>query len=125
MRLTDNLYDIRSFESGDGVVEASVALNPDSVIYSAHFPGHPVTPGVCVMQIAVELAAKALGVPALRLVGARNVKFLNVIEPSYGTVVVYRLTVTRDGDSEVRIAGTASVADVVCAKLSLTCAAVS
>lgn len=125
MRLTDNLYDIRSFESCDGVVTASVALNPDSVIYKAHFPGHPVTPGVCVMQIAVELAAKALGTPGLRLTGARNVKFLNVIEPSDGTVVLYRLTVTHDGVSDVRLFGTVSVGDVVCAKLSLTCAAVS
>lgn len=125
MRLTDSLYVIRSFEAGDGVVEASVTLNHDSVIYKAHFPNHPVTPGVCVMQIAVELAAKALGMPGLWLTGAKNVKFLNVIEPSDGTVVLYRLTVTRNGETEVRLSGTASVADVVCAKLSLTCAAVS
>ena len=29
-------------------------LNPDHPIYHAHFPGNPITPGVCIVQIVGE-----------------------------------------------------------------------
>ena len=35
-------------------------LNPEHFIYQAHFPGEPVTPGVCILQIGKELLAELL-----------------------------------------------------------------
>ena len=32
----------------------NVILNPDHLIYKAHFPGQPVTPGVCILQMIQE-----------------------------------------------------------------------
>ena len=49
-------------------------------IYQAHFPGEPVTPGVCILQIARELLADYLQRP-LQVRAVKNMKFLAVISP--------------------------------------------
>ena len=51
-----------------------IRLNPDHIIYKAHFPEQPITPGVIIVRIAVELLGVSLG-RKVRLVAAPNVKF--------------------------------------------------
>ena len=48
---------------------ADIRLLPDNVIYKAHFPEKPITPGVCIVQMAVELFARcvAKNTPSARL----------------------------------------------------------
>lgn len=53
---------------------------PDSKILRAHFPGQPIVPGVCIMQMVVEAVGQDMGC-RLKLVSARNVKFLAVLSP--------------------------------------------
>jgi 3-hydroxymyristoyl/3-hydroxydecanoyl-(acyl carrier protein) dehydratase len=36
-------------------VQATIRLNPDHAIFAGHFPGQPVVPGVCMLQIIKEL----------------------------------------------------------------------
>ena len=40
---------------------ATVRLLPESAVYAGHFPGYPITPGVCLVQIALELIAEMAG----------------------------------------------------------------
>ena len=60
-------------EKGDGC--AQVLLLPESPIYAAHFPGFPVTPGVTLVQMALELMGK-------KLLGAKDIKFVVPVLPS-------------------------------------------
>lgn len=60
--------------------EWHVALHPDHVIYRAHFPGHPVTPGVCILALLVELLEQQQG-RALMLDEVKNLKFIAPISP--------------------------------------------
>lgn len=55
-------------------------LLPDSKILRAHFPGQPIVPGVCIMQMVVEAVGQDMGC-RLKLVSATNVKFLAVLSP--------------------------------------------
>ena len=57
-----------------------VQYNREHPLYAGHFPGQPVTPGVCLMQTAVELLERVAGV-SLRLTQARQVKFLQMHSP--------------------------------------------
>lgn len=67
--------------------EAKIALNCEHLIYKAHFPGNPITPGVCLMQICQELVAEYCG-KLLYMIAAKNIKFLNVLNPlDYSEVV--------------------------------------
>ena len=54
MLLKNSLYAIEGQETADGAVCYDIRLHPDHTIYKAHFPGEPITPGVCVIQIAKD-----------------------------------------------------------------------
>ena len=58
MKLLDSLFSIVSASSEDGRHVYTIRLNPEHFIYKAHFPGEPITPGVCIMQIAIELRSR-------------------------------------------------------------------
>ncbi|MBQ5511641.1 MAG: hydroxymyristoyl-ACP dehydratase [Prevotella sp.] len=57
-----------------------IHLDATHFIYQAHFPGNPITPGVCIIQIAKELMEEHFQ-RQLRIQKVQNVKFLNVISP--------------------------------------------
>ena len=61
-------------------VQATIRLNPDHAIFAGHFPGQPVVPGVCMLQIIKELLEVATA-QQLQLTKAGNVKFLAVLTP--------------------------------------------
>ena len=53
--LLDNFYTILSSESSDSTIwTIQIELNPKHPIYQGHFPGHPVVPGVCLLQLIKE-----------------------------------------------------------------------
>ncbi|MDE6296757.1 MAG: hypothetical protein K2L89_02840 [Muribaculaceae bacterium] len=60
--------------------EYTIHLLADSIIYKAHFPGMPVTPGVCLIKIARELYQHLTG-ESTSLQSVSNAKFLNVVNP--------------------------------------------
>ena len=57
-----------------------IKFNPDHIIYKAHFPNNPITPGVCIVQIAKELFNFALQKDCT-IKKLKNVKFINPILP--------------------------------------------
>jgi 3-hydroxyacyl-[acyl-carrier-protein] dehydratase len=67
-------------------VQATIRLNPAHPIFAGHFPGQPVVPGVCMLQIIKELLESATR-PAIQLVKASNIKFLTVLTPAAHEVV--------------------------------------
>ena len=59
--LLKDFYSIEKLEKTDeGKYMASIFLNSAHAIFKGHFPGNPVTPGVCMMQIIKELTQKIL-----------------------------------------------------------------
>ena len=88
MILKNNLYVIEGQEINDGCICYDVRLQPDHAIYKAHFPSEPITPGVCVIQIAKELLEEYFKRP-LTIKAVKNVKFLMVISPLHHPQVCY------------------------------------
>ena len=76
----------------------TVELDRGCEIYSAHFPGHPITPGVAIVQIAVELLSLVSG-RTLDISYAKNIKFLVPIIPEEGTLLDYCI----DSDSVINV----------------------
>ena len=101
------LYEIVSSDAAG----ATLRLLPDSPVYQGHFPGYPITPGVCLVEIALELMGE------VRLVAAKNIKFTSPVLPTETTELRFNL----GGEGESRtveiLAG-----DTLCAKMSLTVA---
>ena len=95
---------------------ATIRLLPESPVYQGHFPGYPITPGVCLVEIALELLSEQAGRP-LRLTAAKNIKFTSPIIPSQGLELRFNLTGEGDGRTVEILSGETS-----CARMSLSVA---
>ena len=95
---------------------ATVRLLPESPVYQGHFPGYPITPGVCLVEIALELLSEREGRP-LRLTAAKNIKFTSPILPSETTELRFNLGGEGDGRTVEILSG-----ETLCAKMSLSVA---
>lgn len=115
--LKGDLYTLEALQREGQACSAELALIPRSRIYAAHFPGKPITPGVCILQMCVELASEASG-RHLELSEARDIRFLVPLVPESGARVKIDFTLP-DGDV-LPIEFIVSVADTVHAKLKLT-----
>ncbi len=86
------LYTVVSKEENS----ATVRLLPESPIYKAHFPEYPITPGVTLLQIALELMGK-------KLVGAKEIKFVAPVLPGDGIEVRFEWEFKDDNAVSVSI----------------------
>jgi 3-hydroxyacyl-[acyl-carrier-protein] dehydratase len=76
----DNYFSIAS-ENIDGFSGLfAVRLNPDCKVYEGHFPGEPVSPGVCNIEMLLECAEKVIGFP-LRMVKLTRCRLTTLITP--------------------------------------------
>jgi len=120
--LIDRLVDIRHDHSATGI--KNVTMNEP--FFTGHFPGHPVMPGVLIIesmaQTAAALAISTLG-PEL---GAPIVYFMSVEHAKFRKPVVpgdqLRLTLTKDRKrgNVWRFNGVARVEGAVVAEASVT-----
>ncbi len=78
--LLNDLYIIRSLSEFENQIDAVVELRPDHAIFKGHFPGQPVLPGVCMMQIITEITSE-FSKKSFRITGAPMIKFLHMIDP--------------------------------------------
>lgn len=80
MILKDSFFIIQSRNATEEKADFRVQLNAEHFIYQAHFPNNPITPGVCLIQIAQELFNFQRGTN-LRIKTLKNVKFTAPINP--------------------------------------------
>lgn len=122
MILQNSLYHVID-KTSDGMEQRyTIRLDATHFIYQAHFPGQPVTPGVCVIQIAKELLEDCLDV-TVDLQKVNNVKFLSVLSPVDNEEVEYDFSsVSFDTeDNTIKTKVLVRAGDTVCAKLSFVC----
>ncbi len=120
MKLLNSLYTIVSDVKCEGKHDFLISLDKTHFIYQAHFPGEPITPGVCIMQIAKELLEVSTDLK-LNLTSVKNIKFLRIISPAEITDITYSLgKIVREEDC-VKVQVTVVGGDDVYAKLSLVC----
>lgn len=121
MKLQDNLFTIVSQQTEDASAAAfQVRLNPEWPIYKAHFPGNPITPGVCIVQMVQELLQNLVQ-RDLRLREAKNVKYVSIVSPKE----VLDLTITfskiePQPDGSLKVQAQVSNGETLYTKLSVT-----
>lgn len=118
MQLIDNLLFLEDIKKTENGFEATLRTNPEHLIYKAHFPGNPITPGVCVVQTAGELLERELN-REVYLKNVKNVKFLSVIIPEKGKKIKYDFSNLTEDETECKVQVVVSDDDVVYAKMSL------
>lgn len=116
--LIEGLYTIVEFHYDEQEVNATIQLNKDHDIFKGHFPGNPVMPGVCMIQIIKELTEKATA-KKLFLSVSSNIKFMALINPEVNAVLKLSISVSEEGEL-IKIKNTSSFEDTVALKLSAT-----
>lgn len=118
MILKNNLYKINHTDAEDRKV--NLQLIPTCMIYKAHFPEQPITPGVCIIQMATEALSELLG-QTLVLSAVTNAKFLSVINPAEtkGIYITFKKLNIDQEAGEVKTSAVIADKNTVFSKLSL------
>ena len=80
MILLDKLYTIKSQQVEGNDIRYLISFDIDCDILKGHFPGNPIIPGACIIQILSELVSKYLGFDVI-MSEAKKIKFTNPIKP--------------------------------------------
>ena len=79
---------------------STLKLNAGHRIFEGHFPGNPVVPGVCMMQMVKEVLEHIIAAKT-RLARAADMKFLAIINPAENGVVELELKFTVE-DNQIK-----------------------
>jgi len=94
-----------SNDGGDNSVQkysAMVELDSTHGIFQGHFPGNPILPGVCQVEMVKEIAEEITG-RKLLLSQANQVKYLSLINPLLSPVVELNIRLTIQGPEELDV----------------------
>ncbi|MBP5393975.1 MAG: beta-hydroxyacyl-ACP dehydratase [Bacteroidaceae bacterium] len=118
MKLQDNLFTILAKEAEQPAFQ--ISINKDWPIYKAHFPGHPITPGVCIVQMIQELLQVYLG-REVNLIKAKNVKYLSIISPEEVSELNVSFTLIEEQpDGSLKVHAQVTSGGTIYTKLSAT-----
>ncbi|MGH2664199.1 3-hydroxyacyl-ACP dehydratase [Flavobacterium sp.] len=118
--LLKDFYTVEGVENvSEGKYKAVVVLNNKHAVFQGHFPGNPVMPGVCMMQIIKELSQEIIG-SSLFMKSASNVKFMALINPDKNPRLQLELEISGDLESEIKVKNTTIFDETVALKLTNT-----
>lgn len=116
MRLSGTFFTVLSSkESGNGF-EPLIRLEPDNVIFKAHFPDYPITPGAVQIRVATELLESHLG-KSLTLKTVSDLKFMEPLYP--GAEAAYSFTKLVEVDGHLKVELTVRSEEKVFSRMSL------
>ncbi|WP_291864455.1 3-hydroxyacyl-ACP dehydratase [Maribacter sp.] len=116
--LIEGLYTVENFVKEDSAVKATIKIYKEHDIFKGHFPGNPVMPGVCMIQIIKELTEKATGKPLFLSVSS-NIKFMAIINPEKNDILQLTLAIT-EIEGAYKVKNTTFFEDTLALKLSAT-----
>lgn len=113
-----NFYKILSEEkTADSKYSITILVNEKHEIFKGHFPGNPIMPGVCMIQIIKELTEK-ITESTLMIQTLANVKFMALINPEKNPELRLELDITTTEDNLVKVKNTTYFNETVALKLS-------
>lgn len=113
-----DFYKVLSEEkTTDSKYSITILVNEKHEIFKGHFPGNPIMPGVCMIQIIKELTEK-ITESTLMIQTLANVKFMALINPENNPELRLELDITMTEDNLVKVKNTTYFNETVALKLS-------
>jgi len=113
-----DFYKVLSEEkTSDSKYTITILVNEKHEVFKGHFPGNPIMPGVCMIQIIKELTEK-ITESTLMIQTLANVKFMALINPENNPELRLELDITRTEDNLVKVKNTTYFNETVALKLS-------
>jgi len=113
-----DFYKVLSEEkTSDSKYSITILVNEKHEVFKGHFPGNPIMPGVCMIQIIKELTEKITN-ETLMIQTLANVKFMALINPETNPELRLELDITMTEDNLVKVKNTTYFNETVALKLS-------
>ena len=113
-----DFYKVLSEEkTEDSKYNIRLLINEKHEVFKGHFPGNPIMPGVCMIQIIKELT-EAITKSTLIIQTLANVKFMALINPEATPELRLELDITTTEEGLVKVKNTTYFNDTVALKLS-------
>ena len=118
--LKDDLYSVRKIKEENKSIEVIIELNEQHKIFEGHFPGQPVLPGVCIMQMTREILESFLN-KKLQLLKADDIRFSSMVNPTKNKELKFILQYNFNQMPQINMsAKILNKEDVVCCKIKAT-----
>lgn len=115
--LLKDFYKVQSLDkTADQKYLAVILINEKHEIFKGHFPGNPIMPGVCMMQIIKELTEEVTG-SSLIMQSLSNVKFMALINPEVTPELQIELDIMVNDDRTIKVKNTTTFNETVALKL--------
>ena len=108
MEMSD-LYQISFLREEGGINHYKVLLNPGHEVFEGHFPGVPVMPGVCMLQLVKDCIADKLG-ETVRFSYLKSCKFVSVVNPQQHRELEVSFTLSDDKGLQATVSANGTVA---------------
>lgn len=115
--LLKDFYKITSLDKNGNQYQAIIVVNEKHEVFKGHFPGNPIMPGVCMMQIIKELTEQITDCPLI-LQTLSNVKFMALINPDVTPELRLELDIQETEDGLVKVKNASYFNDTTALKLS-------
>lgn len=115
MNLQGTFFRVFSIKAEGNSARATIELNPQHEIFEGHFPGMPVVPGVCMMQMVKEIVERITGSETL-LSKSDIMKFLVVINPLENKIIEVDMKYNTDVNGAFEVTAAILVNTTVCFK---------
>ncbi|MBW1657485.1 3-hydroxyacyl-ACP dehydratase [Flavobacterium quisquiliarum] len=116
--ILQDFYKILSEEKiSDSKYNITILVNEKHEVFKGHFPGNPIMPGVCMIQIIKELT-ESITKSSLMIQSLANVKFMALINPEVTPELRLELDITTTEDGLVKVKNTTYFNDTTALKLS-------
>ena len=97
-------FKILSIEKEDGKYNAGIEFNPGHEIFKGHFPGNPVVPGVCMVQV-IKIILKNIYGKDFTMQQSSQLKFLAIINPNETKTVQVEIILSKEDESGLTVSG--------------------
>ncbi|MBL3656831.1 3-hydroxyacyl-ACP dehydratase [Fulvivirga sediminis] len=96
--LNGSLYKINTCEDIDDQIEAELTLDQNHPIFEGHFPGQPVLPGVCLLEILKDLLNTYNDTEYVLRDGS-NIKYMKMVDPRQSPELTFKINQKAEDDS--------------------------
>lgn len=110
----DDIFIIEELSFDDEQISAKLRLNKGSAIFKGHFPGQPVVPGACMVQLVKDVLRTALNADVF-LKRAANIKFISIITPDAKQSP--ELQISYKTVDDISVNAKITIGDITCFKL--------
>ena len=114
--LLKDFYTVNRLETEANKSTATITINNNHEVFKGHFPGNPITPGVCMMQIIKELT-EGIVEEKLFMESSSNIKFMAIINPDKTPNLVLTLDISKI-DNGYKVKNVTKFEDTVALKLT-------